>query len=159
MRVESYEGLLYWKLYSQPAAVANISERLRTDAILRQETSAEVLRISNMLPATVPKDVDELVRVLTSLTKCLFGMGSSCALPVRTTFLHFVCPEVMPILDKQVLAAVGITDAGSNQSYEVLRDYLPHAWLLAEKYRAHFGSFRESAVRVIDMALWVSRGK
>lgn len=155
-----YEAMLYWKLYSQPAAVKNVCKRLRQDAGLRETTARELARISNSLPSKLTKDPDEIVRVLTALTKHLHGMASSCAIPVRTTLLHFVYPEVVPIFDKQVLLGVGVADKDANHSYEFLREYIPHAWSLAEMYRHHFEAFeKETTVRIIDMALWVSRGR
>ena len=155
-----YEAMLYWKLYSQPAAVANICKRLKDDAGQRDVTSRELARISSGLPATLTKDPDEIVRVLTGLTKYLHGMASSCAIPVRTTLLHFVYPEVVPIFDKQVLFAVGVADKEANHSYEFLREYIPHAWSLADRYQPRLRTFeKETAVRLIDMALWVSRGR
>lgn len=112
-----YEGMLYWKLYSQPAPVASICKRLKRDALLREKTGRELERISRVLPTTLPKDVDEIVRVLTGLTMTMHGMASSCAIPVRTTLLHFVYPEVVPIFDKQVLQAVGVRDNDANHRY------------------------------------------
>jgi hypothetical protein len=87
-------------------------------------------------------------------------MAGTCAIPVRTTFLHFIYPDLIPIFDSQVLAAVGINEKDANHSYEFLRDYLPHAWSLAEKYNSHLVAFtQESPIRLIDMALWVTRNR
>jgi hypothetical protein len=155
-----YEAMLYWKLYSQPAAVANVCRRLKQDAGLREVTSRELASISRSLPSKLSKDPDDIVRVLTGLTKYLHGMASSCAIPVRTTLLHFAYPEVVPIFDKQVLLAVGVSDKEANHSHEFLREYIPHAWSLADRYRSRFSVFeKETAVRVVDMALWLSRGR
>jgi len=74
--------------------------------------------------------------------------------------LHLVYPEVVPIFDEQVLRAVGVDEKDANHSYEFFREYLPHAWSLAEKYRHRFAVFqKETPVRVIDIALWVCRGR
>jgi hypothetical protein len=86
------------------------------------------------------------------------GMRSDCALPVRTTFLHFIYPSTVPIFDKQVLLAVGVTRKGANKSYAVLREYLPFAWELADRYLTESRVCnREEPLRRIDMALWVIR--
>jgi hypothetical protein len=155
-----YEAMLYWKLYSQPAAVANVCKRLKEDGSLREVTSRELALTFSGLPSELSRNPDEIIRALTGLTKYLHGMASSCAIPVRTTLLHFVYPDVVPIFDKQVVLAAGVADKEANHSYEFLRDYLPHAWTLADKYRNHFTVFKkETAVRIIDMALWVSRGR
>ncbi len=86
-------------------------------------------------------------------------MASSTAIPVRTTFLHFIYPEVVPIFDRMVLRAIGVWGKNANQSYKVLSEYLPFSWGLAEKYRNQIALTRnESPIRAIDMALWVGRG-
>ncbi|HEV2729340.1 MAG TPA: hypothetical protein VGV15_04850, partial [Terriglobales bacterium] len=120
----AYEGMLYWKLYTQPAAVANVCKPLAGRTILRDAATRESGRISKNLPPKISKTPDEIIRLVMSLTKSLTGMASSCAIPVRTTFLHFLYPDVVPIFDKQVLKAVGVNDKGANQSYEVLREYV-----------------------------------
>jgi hypothetical protein len=87
-------------------------------------------------------------------------MRSSDSLPVRTTFLHFVYPDVVPIFDKQVLKAVGIYNRNANRSRKRLLQYVPHAWKMLDLHSSQFNTFkRETAVRLIDMALWVTRDK
>ena len=81
-----------------------------------------------------------------------------CGLPVNTTFLHFVYPDIVPIFDKMVLSAVGISDKNANQRIDVLEQYIPFAWELAEKYSPQLRSFKETPLRLIDMALWAVRG-
>jgi hypothetical protein len=74
-------------------------------------------------------------------------------------FLHFVYPSIVPIFDKMVLQAVGIRETNANQKVSVLKEYLPFAWELADRYMHNATVFdNESDVRVIDMALWVGRG-
>jgi hypothetical protein len=156
----AYEAMLYWKLYSQPAAVKNVCDRLREDLALRERASSELARISKALPSKLSQNVAEITDLVSGLTKNLHGMTSSCAIPVRTTLLHFVYPQVVPIFDKQVLLAVGVRDKDANHSYGILRNYIPHAWLLAERYQPAFTTYgKETGVRLIDMALWVYRGQ
>jgi len=151
--------MLYWKLYSQPAAVANVCKRLVGGQASRTIMSGELARISKTLPPRLSKNPDEIIRLLRAVTGLLTGMASSCAIPVRTTLLHFLYPEIVPIFDKQALKAVGIHNKDANHSYDILRQYLPHAWLLAERYDMHFATFpKETPVRLIDIALWVNRG-
>jgi hypothetical protein len=57
-----------------------------------------------------------------------------------------------------VLKAVGAWSEGANHDISVLRQYLPHAWALADKHTQQLSSFKESPVRLVDMALWVKRG-
>jgi hypothetical protein len=88
------------------------------------------------------------------------GMKTASALPVRTTFLHYLFPAVVPIFDTMVLKAVGVDEPNANQRADVLREYLPFAWELTDQHAAHVpGHSRETSVRLIDMALWVVRGE
>jgi hypothetical protein len=158
-----YEGMLYWKLYSQRPAVKKHCERLRLDSILRKNTCIELARVSRSLPLMLPRNVEQIASILTGLTKGLYGMADSCALPVRTTLLHLAYPEVVPIFDVQVLKAVGVDkkDAkAASHSYEFFREYLQHAWSLADRYCSKLAMpGGETPIRAVDMALWVSRGK
>ncbi|HXX14136.1 MAG TPA: hypothetical protein VEJ47_04475 [Candidatus Eremiobacteraceae bacterium] len=89
----------------------------------------------------------------------IWGMKSSAALAVKTTFLHFVAPTINPIFDKQVLLAVGVKERNANQKIELLQPYASQAKMLAEKYSQDLKLFScESPIRLIDMALWVIRG-
>jgi hypothetical protein len=38
-----------------------------------------------------------------------------------------------------------------------LRRYIPHAWELADKHAQGQTNLEETAVRLVDMALWVTR--
>ena len=158
--VEWYEAMLYWKLYSQPAAVANVYKPICENESLRCVTGRKLSELSRRLPADLPRDQGALLQLIKSFTReAVHGMASFDAFPVRTTFLHFVYPEVVPIFDKQVLRAVGVFEKNANHSAQYLLEYVVFAWELANKYSHHFGLFgRETATRLIDMALWVSRG-
>src|SRR5690242_8557782 len=46
LSVETYEAMLYWKLYSQPAAVANVCKPLKERNSLREELSGSLTRLS-----------------------------------------------------------------------------------------------------------------
>lgn len=45
----------------------------------------------------------------------------------------------------------------NSQNIGVLRQYIPHAWSLADKHTQQLAGFKESPVRLVDMALWVKR--
>jgi hypothetical protein len=158
--IESYEALLYWKLYSQPAAIANTCKPLRANSRLREATRESLRVLSARLPRTIGKDSIFLVDLTRSLNAdAIWGMKSSTSLPVRTTFLHVLQPAVVPIFDRQVLLAVGVTDRNANQSLRFLQTYIPHAWSLANLYSAACSAFqKETDVRLVDMAMWVVRG-
>ncbi len=158
LSIDLYEALLYWKLYSQPAAVANLRGWLSPETRL---TEAERLaRLVDDLPPHVPRNEAEIISLVTHLgIYRLAGMRTETSLPVRSTLLHFLFPDVVPIFDKMVLQAVGVSDRGANQRLEVLRDYLPFAWTLADRHTANYLRQRsETGIRLIDMALWVVRG-
>jgi hypothetical protein len=156
--LDSYEAVLYWKLYSQPAAVANVRRWLGPEAC--SEEADRLARLISELPIDLQRDATDVTAVVKHLGAYkLAGLKTETALPVRTTLLHFLFPNVVPIFDKMVLQAVGIRDQFANQNISVLRQYLPFAWELAERYGAHFLSFSpETPIRLTDMALWVSRG-
>jgi len=85
-------------------------------------------------------------------------MKYSDALPVRTTLLHFLFPEVVPIFDKMVLEAVGEWKENANHDIGVLKEYIPFVWELAEKHTSRISnSTKEGSIRLVDMALWVIR--
>jgi hypothetical protein len=157
--IAMYEALLYWKLYSQPAARSNIGRWLRTNNASREIAERHLLKLFATLPQTLARQADTVISSIRQLDDFpIPGMRSSCALPVRTTLLHFMYPTVVPIFDKMVLKAVGVRERNANQKLAVLKEYLPFAWGLAEQHAPDLSQFpSESAIRVLDMALWVSR--
>jgi hypothetical protein len=158
LSIDLYEALLYWKLYSQPAAVANLRGWLAPETRL---TEAERLaRLVGDLPPHVPRNEAEIISLVKHLgIYRLAGMRTETSLPVRSTLLHFLFPDVVPIFDRMVLQAVGVSDRGANQKLDVFREYLPFAWTLADRHTANPPRERsETRIRLIDMALWVVRG-
>ncbi len=146
-----YEALLYWKLYSSTPD-SSITNWLQGFAVERFR------QLLAQMPEDATRNVADILTLVESIDKYpLPGMASSDALPVRTTFLHILYPNVVPIFDKMVLKAVGAWFEGANKNVAVLRQYLPHAWALADKYAQQLSGFEESPVRLIDMALWVKR--
>lgn len=147
-----YEALLYWKLYSSTPS-ARITSWLRRFSVERFH------QLLAQMPETVPRDVDHILALVKVIGRYQVpGMTSSDALPVRTTFLHILYPNVVSIFDRMVLKAVGAWFEGANKKIAVLRQYLPHSWGLADKYAHQFSGFNESPVRLVDMALWIERG-
>jgi hypothetical protein len=150
-----YEALLYWKLYSQPAAVHNVGEWLRKDDTRRRRNAEQLRFLLAEMPSTIPQQLTAITSLLKSIDKRrLDGMGLA-ALPVRTTFLHILYPRVVPIFDKMVRRAVGLPE--DDQSLEIICEYLPHAWALARRHAEKLTGFKETPVRLIDMALWITR--
>jgi hypothetical protein len=152
LTVEWYEALLYWKLYSQPAALSNLTRWLPSfnQSALRGFLAAA--------PATLPRSVPDIITLVNLVGSYqLPGAKTQTALPVRTTLLHILYPNVVPIFDKKVLLAVGVWHKGANQNMAVLHKYIPYAWILANKHAQQHTAFTETAIRLTDMALWVTR--
>ena len=160
--VATYTAIMYWKLYSQPAAVANVCRRIRTDVAHRQQLPAALHPLSHQLrPRPSPQEPQDIINLIRLIDRFRpFGMADSSALPTRTTFLHFIYPDVVPMIDKQVLLAVGIDDQDAKNNINVLRQYIPFAWRLTHKHHNTFAEYGypETPLRLIDMALWVTRG-
>ena len=155
--LEWYEALLYWKLYSQPY-VRNISEWLPKDKASRLRNAAQFKNLLAKMPRTIPRQFSAVASLLQIIDRYpLDGMKTETALPVRSTFLHFLYPTVVPIFDKMVLQAVGVTRKGSNQRVSVFRKYLRHASTLAGQHAGQLTGFKETPVRLTDMALWIIR--
>lgn len=176
-----YEAFLYWKLYFQYDYKIDIWLPLETS--VRARAQHGFLELVNRLPTTLnglaiqdafgqplafPTSLDKRAELICTLVKWVGsrqipGMGRR-ALPTITAFLHFLYPSLVPIYDANVLKAVGVQDKDANHDIKILRQYLPHAWGLAEEYKEPISSFqkhscfRETPVRLIDMALWVVRG-
>ncbi len=156
--VATYTALMYWKLYSQHQST--ICRRIRTEAARRQQLHPALhllsLELRHGSSPQAPQDVIDLIRLIDRFRP--FGMADSSALATRTTFLHFVYPDVVPIFDKQVLLAVGVDEEGANRDIDVLRQYIPFAWRLPDKYKNDLPEeYPETPLRLIDMALWVTR--
>jgi len=144
--INLFEAMLYWKLNSNSAATSNIQDWL--DPNIHPGQSDRLTFLLDKLPLNIERDVKTIIKIVRQIGDYkIYGMKSETALPVRTTFLHFLYPDVVPIFDKMVLRAVEVMTPHANQSIVVLGDYLPIAWKLAEQY--------DKTVRMIDMALWV----
>ncbi|MEA2113046.1 MAG: hypothetical protein U9P63_00060 [Patescibacteria group bacterium] len=155
VNLDLYKAMLYWKLYSQPAAEANILGRIGN----HRDIDERLVILSERLPLKIERNIDDIVELIQINEISIFGMGSSDSFPVRTTFLHFVYPEIVPVFDKMVLQAVGIEENNANHDIQVLKDYIPFAWELADKHKSQFNkNWQETPVRLVDMALWVNRG-
>lgn len=149
-----YQAMIYWKLYSQQTQ----KEKWFTEDA-KQSMGEKLGEMVRNLPK-LERNANQILAAIEYLGHFqLTGMKTHPSLPVRTTFLHFIYPDVVPIFDKMVLRAIGITQDGANQNLDILRDYLPFAWSLAERYQHHFAQFKETSIRLIDMALWVTRDK
>lgn len=157
----TYEGIMYWKLYSQPAAVANVCYKIRKNALIQENITNSLVKLNKELPNTLTKEINavkDIFFIVQQNAQGLYGLSNSCALPVRSTLLHFLYPDAIPIFDKQVLLAVGVNEKDANRKYQYLYEYIQHAWNISgSSIIPH--NWKESPLRLIDMALWVLRGR
>lgn len=155
-----YEALLYWKLYSQGTTAHHLA-KMAPGTELRASAAASLPRLLARLPEGLDRDVDIVVRTVQELDEYgLPRMKGRCAIPVRSTFLHFLYPSTIPVFDRMVLQAVGVDRKNANKDYSVFREFLSFAWALADRYAQRASlAHREPPLRLIDMALWVDRGK
>jgi hypothetical protein len=158
MSLATYEAALYWKLYSTRGDTINREIHNKPSVI------PELISLLPRLSGFPPRIYQNGGAVLDLVTRVrglgLYGMQ----LPVCTALLHFLYPDVIPIFDKMVLMAVGYTGEQIkkrtlNQNEYLYGQYMEHVWSLTKTYANHINAqkYRESSVRVIDMALWVTR--
>lgn len=159
--VGTYQALLYWKLYSTAGSKGtNILNWLKQGGAGRRLAESQLPKLLSRLPPSIERSERDVVDLMQSLPK-LPGMGSGtkCRLPVRSTFLHFLFPSVVPIFDIMVLRAVGVVGEEANQDICIFREYLGFAWQLADRYSVESRvCSREEPLRRIEMALWVTGG-
>jgi hypothetical protein len=156
MTLQTYAAIVYWKMYSTSPKTNN---DIDNNHGLQEQLRKKLTSFANY-PVTVEKESDfisELVQRTLGLK--LYGMR----LPVCTTVLHYLYPDVIPIFDQMILRAVGykkdvVKAKRLNQSQELYNEYLEHHWAMVRKYATQIGNFKETPVRVIEMALWVNRG-
>lgn len=157
----TYEGILYWKLYSQPAAVKNVCSRIREDTTIQKTIQKKLNSLGERLPSRVSEGIEEVInlyQILQDSRVGLRGLANSCAFPARSTILHFLYPSIIPIFDKQVLLAVGVAEKDANKKQDVLLKYIQHAWDISKNsYIPH--DWQETPLRLVDMAFWVIRNK
>lgn len=157
--IGDYEAMLYWKLYSNHQALGNLRRWLGANQDDRARLSGSLERLLKELPTSIERNLAEILNLIRVVGRHeLLGMKSPTALPVRTAFLHFFYPKVVPIFDRMVLGAVGVSQEGANHKLDVLTEYIPFAWQLADQHTKQLTGFPETPVRLVDMALWVARG-
>ena len=156
MTLGTYKAIVYWKMYSTSPKINNdIDKNIDLQVQLRNK-----LISFNLYPDSIQMDRNIILKLVQrTLSLKLYGLG----LPVCTTVLHYLYPQVVPIFDQMILRAVGydkeeIKTKRLNQSQELYYAYLQHHWSMVNKYAQKIVNFRETAVRVVEMALWVSRG-
>jgi hypothetical protein len=161
IELNTYEAILYWKLYSQPAAVKNVCSRIRENDSIQGAIQKALINLGESLPQTLPENIEEVTQLYETVQRYaggLYGLSNSCALPARSTFLHFFYPSTVPIFDKQVLLAVGIVDKDANKKQNILLNYIEFSWEISKDSNVP-QDWQETPLRLIDMALWVIRDK
>lgn len=153
----TYEAIVYWKMYSTSP---HINNEIMKNQALRLKLNNTLSNIRHF-PVQIDRINSRVISVVKSLLKMeLYGMK----LPVATTVMHFLYPDTVPIFDQMILRAVGynredIKKNNLNQSFELYEKYLIHHWGMCSKYSSSTAGFFETPVRVVEMALWVSRGE
>jgi hypothetical protein len=158
MSLSTYEAMLYWKLYSTAGDTINRAIHSKAQVIPK---FASVLPQFNGFPSRVYQSKNVILDLVSRVLGLhLYGMK----LPVCTTVLHFLYPDVIPIFDKMVLMAVGYTPEqidkdALNQDQYLYGQYMEHVWSLTKIHANQINAqkYKESSVRIIDMALWVTR--
>ncbi len=159
LSLPTYEAIVYWKMYS---TCINANNEVRKNPARRAGLTRRLASVREF-PASAQEDRRlALGLVARMLALRLYGMR----LPVCTTVLHFMYPQVVPIFDQMVLRAVGysrdeIKARELNQSSELYGQYLEHHWSLVRTYSPKFArlGLPETPVRAVEMALWVNRGE
>ncbi len=155
-----WEAMLYWKLYS---TTGSLKQYFKNNPPASYSDQLQSL-ISSM-PKFIDRSIDRIIDLLRHFDRPkLPGTKDPCRIAVRSTFLHFMYPDTVPIFDKMVLQAVGEFREGANQDLGLFREYVPHAWRMADQHAAAVQCINgekvtETPIRLIDMALWVHRGK
>jgi hypothetical protein len=156
--VETYKGMLYWKLYSMGRGIA---ER-RCDEVDKDSgrVASSLHRCLQDLPTSIDRSAKHVPDLVRSLGKYqLPGMRSSDSWPTRTTFLHFVYPAVFPIFDSQALKSFGVSLEDSRNKDGVLAEYASRVWDLTDKHtHSQPQDCEETPLRLTEMALWICRG-
>jgi len=150
----SYLAMLYWKLYSTGTSVCH---QLWNGPRCQKRVQSNLASLCAALPAILPKNAHTVKQLVLSLGgNSIHGMGP-CAFAVRTTFLHFFYPDIVPICDEQTLKAIGIANKDAGRHEVNLVPYFENVWDLESTYRTQTLQFTsETAVRAIEMALWIT---
>ncbi|MGC9328280.1 MAG: hypothetical protein ACP5I1_11645, partial [Candidatus Hinthialibacter sp.] len=118
------------------------------------------LKKINDFPEYINKDIDIVIDVFKRYKSHGF-YGSKSGNAAASTVLHFLYPDIVPIIDINVLQAIGYSKEQAKKNVSKIDIYkllINHIWELASRYANSFESFQESPIRLIDMALWVVRG-
>ncbi|MFA6605356.1 MAG: hypothetical protein WCS88_05235 [Patescibacteria group bacterium] len=162
--MDDYIHLLFWKLNTSGNSTWR---KLLTEEDRKKREATSLNAVIRSLPDSLNKNVKEINNFLKRIYFCLYGMRyetkdrAKAAWPTRSTFLHFIYPDIIPIFDKMVLKAVDPDyEDGDNKKLDKFLQYIPHVWKLAQKYKdkiKNIPNLRDTDVRIIEMALWITR--
>ena len=157
INIYDYIALLFWKLCTNPqnAVWKNLLYNRRGINKNNEERN-----LKEVLDKFNPSEDYTLFNF--SKTKfSLSGIQTTTSLPTRSTFLHFLYPETMPIFDRMVLRAVNENYLkGDNERYLKYSEYFLHVHFLSEKYKDRINqisNLEDTPIRIIEMALWIIR--
>jgi hypothetical protein len=153
---ETYIGILYWKHYSFYRSKV-CENACKEESFIKSKGLPELKYILSLVNLN-DRNWDKMVTLMSRIGETrLQGIKENTSLPTRSTLLHFLYPEWVPIFDRMVLRAVGKTEEDANQKVEIFEEYVKFNWSLCEKYKDKIKDFKDTPVRIIEMALWVVR--
>lgn len=142
-----YTAMLYWKHYWN-------HRRLPVLTSWGREAREPLRRLLNALPTRLDRNLIGVIKTVEA-TNAVPGMAGKGALATKTTFLHFMYPDAVPVFDRIAVSGAGADIAAANKM-EDLEEYIKNVWRLTARHRAECSSFtQETPLRVIEMALWV----
>ena len=155
---EIYNAIVYWKMYSTSVS---ISKKYFEDESLKDKAQVSLCKFLNIVNENniTNRDINKTIRLISWLKddKNLFGVGYS----VASAICHFLYPNIVPIVDRMVIQAIGNNREVSKfalNDIESIKLYIEYNWHLSTKYHDCFKNiYSETPVRIIDMALWEKR--
>lgn len=162
--IYNYIALLFWKLNTSGNFLWKqlLYDRNGKSKIDEEEKLKKIIK---KLPSELKvADVEKFLDIFNYLKKennLLPGIKTDTAWPTRSTLLHFIYPNIIPIFDQMVLKALYPNyQKGDNQKKEKFLIYINDVHGLAKKYKVKISQVRQNNdtnIRLIEMALWIIR--
>jgi len=147
-----YTAMMHWKLYFNrknkvPSKLLQLY--LQDDKNLRND----IIQLHSALldnESDIDNFKDAIKLIDTPAFRNLYGVQAGTARPSRSVFLHFCFPSIVPIYDRMVRKALETED---------YQKCFLQIHFLANKYFnkiKQIPDLRETPIRIIEMALWIS---